>query len=263
MNNELIYVYCLSNSSPELSLYTEFNGLKCIESGGFFITYKNVSEDEFSEENLKRNITNIAWVEINAREHINVISKIMQNNTVIPFKFGTIYKSEEGLAKFIEDYTLSLNKNIININGKEEWTVKIYCNHDELKNQIEELSKDVSDLEIQIRNSSPGRAYLLERKKSDLIEIEIDKFCKSYGASYYELFLKLSESTRINNLLPKNLTGRNDDMILNAAFLVSKDKVGEFVNTSNILWKEQKITGFNVVLTGPWPPFSFIEIEEK
>ncbi|MHC1738693.1 MAG: GvpL/GvpF family gas vesicle protein [Ignavibacteriaceae bacterium] len=235
MNNELIYVYCLSNSSPELSLYAEFNGLKCIEFGGFFVTYKKVSEDEFSEENLKRNITNIAWMEINAREHINVINKIMKNNTVIPFKFGTIYKSEEGLEKFIEDYTLSLNKNMIIINGKEEWTVKIYCNRDELKNQIEELSKDVSDLEIQIRNSSPGRAYLLERKKSDLMEMEIDKLSKNYGASYYELFLKLSESTRINNLLPKNLTGRNDDMILNAAFLVSKDKVGEFVNTSNIL----------------------------
>jgi hypothetical protein len=263
MNNELIYIYCLSNSSPELSLYAEFNGLKCIEFGGFFIIYKNVSEDEFSEENLKKNILNLEWVEINARKHVNVISKIMQNNTVIPFKFGTIYKSKESLGKFIEDYSFSLNKNIVNINGKEEWTVKIYSNRDELKNQIEELSKDVSDLEIQIRNSSPGRAYLLERKKSNLIEIEIDRLCKNYGASYYELFLKLSESTRINNPLPKNLTGRNDDMILNASFLVSKDKVGEFVNTSNLLWKEQKNLGFNVVLSGPWPIFSFIEIEEK
>lgn len=261
MKNKLIYVYCLSDSSPELSRYAEFEGLKCDCIGGFFVIYKNVSEKDFSEENLKKNISDIAWLESNAREHIGVISRIMEHNTVIPFQFGTIYKSVEGLANFIEKYSSSLAENINKVGGHEEWSVKIYCDRNVFKHQIEGLSKEVSALEIEIRRSSPGKAYLLERKKSELIETEIDRFTYIYSQNYYNLFLKHSELTQINNLLPKDQTGRKDDFILNAAFLVKKNSVFNFIQTAELLRKEHKLLGFDVIATGPWPPFSFISIK--
>ncbi len=125
MNNKLIYIYCLSDSSPELFRYTEFEGLKCVCVGDFSVIYKNVSEKDFSEVNLKKNISDIVWLELNAREHINVIGRIMEHNTVIPFQFGTIYKSVESLASFIEKYSSSLTENIKKVGGHEEWSVKI------------------------------------------------------------------------------------------------------------------------------------------
>ncbi|MCK9400011.1 MAG: GvpL/GvpF family gas vesicle protein [Bacteroidales bacterium] len=263
MINKLIYVYCISNSPLGLVHIMESKGLKSLMFDDFFVIVKYVSENEFSKENFKKNLSDFQWLESNAREHIRVIDLIMEYCTVIPFKFGTIYHSKDSLKKFIADYSDSLIENFHNIKGKEEWSVKIYCERKTLSEQIDELSEEAADLEKQIMASSPGKAFLLKRKKADLIETEIDRLCKNYGQEYYNEFKKLSESTSINNLLPKELTGREDAMILNATYLVSKNNLTDFKSIVDRLRKNDGNSGFIIEATGPWPPFSFISIKEK
>ena len=263
MNKNLIYVYCISSNPLKPAHNNGFKGLKSISYGDFNVIVKYVPESEFSEDNLKRNLTDIQWVELNAREHITVISMIMEHSTVIPFKFGTIYNTEDGLKKFITDYSESLAENLHHIEGKEEWSVKIYCNRKLLREEIDELSEEAAELEKQIMASSPGKAFLLQRKKADLIENEMDRLCRNCGQEYYNEFKSLSESTSLNNLLPKEYTGREDNMILNATFFVNKNKVAEFKGTFDKLKKIVGYSSFFIEGTGPWPPFSFICIKEK
>jgi flavoprotein len=84
-----------------------------------------------------------------------------------------------------------------------------------------------------------------------------------YGQDYYNRLKNLSVSTSLNNLLPKDFTGRDDTMILNAVFLVSKSNVPDFTNTVDQLKKGNKSSGMFIEATGPWPPFSFISLKEK
>jgi hypothetical protein len=263
MTNNLIYAYCLSNSPLAPNCNIEFEGLKSLVFDDFYVVVKYVSESEFSEENFKKYLSDIQWVESNAREHIRVISLVMEQSTVIPFKFGTIYNTKASLKKFITDYSASLIENFQHIKGKEEWSVKIYCDRKVLCEQIDELSQEVGALERQIMASAPGKAFLLRRKKTDLIENEMDRLGKTYGQEYYEEFKNLSESTCFNNLLPKEFTGRADTMILNATFLINKNKVADFMSTADTLRKKGGDLGFIIEATGPWPPFSFVSIKEK
>jgi len=263
MTPDMIYVYCLSNSPPEFPETMKLRNLKSLIFGNFHVVIKDVSSEEFSEENFKRNLSNIEWLETNARDHVDVINTLMVQNTVIPFKFGTIFLTEVSLKKFITDYSDSLFENFHHIEGREEWSVKIYCDRKSLSEQIDELSEETAALEKQIMASSPGKAFLLKRKKSELVENEMDRICKSYGQNYYDEFRKLSVSTNLNNLLPKEFTEREDTMILNAAFLVNKTKVSDFKNTVDTLSKKDGNSGFFIETTGPWPPFSFIYIKEN
>lgn len=263
MIDDLIYVYCISSSPHGLVHNMESNGLKTLIFDDFYVIVKYVSESDFAEENFKRNLSDIQWLEFNAREHIRVISLIMEYCTVIPFKFGTIFHSKDSLRKFIADYSDSLIENFHNIKGKEEWSVKIYCERKVLSEQIDELSEEAADLQNQIMASSPGKAFLLKRKKADLIENEMNRLCMNYGQGYYDEFKNLSELTSLNNLLPKEVTGREDAMILNAAFLVSENKVADFKGIVDTLRKKDEGFGFFIESTGPWPPFSFISIKEK
>ena len=256
--NDLIYVYCLSTCPPDLDKITNAPGLKCLIFEDFTALVKYVSESEFSEENLKKNLSDIQWLEINAREHIRVIVMTMEQGTVIPFNFGTIYKSEDSLKKFIEDYSGSLIENIIHINEKTEWAVKIYCDRNTLGKQIDELSDESAALEKQIMDSSPGRAFLLKRKKTDLIENEMDRLCQNYGQEFYNEFKILSTSAKLNNLLPKEFTGRKDTMILNATLLVKNENDIDFVTAARVLKNKYAGLGFDLEITGPWPPFSFL-----
>ncbi len=111
--------------------------------------------------------------------------------------------------------------------------------------------------------SSPGKAFILSRKKTDLVENEMDRLCNVYGQKYYNDLKDLSESTNINNLLPKDFTERQDNMILNATFLVDKTNVAEFTNTISLFGEKDRNSGFFIEASGPWPPFSFISIKEK
>ncbi len=261
--NELIYVYCITRNPVLQERFPEQTSIQSLRFGNFYVAVKYVSADEFSEENLHINISDVHWLESNARDHILVISRIMENSSVVPFKFGTIFLSESRLEKFIEDYTDSLETNFVYIDGKEEWTVKIYSDRKSLCTRIDELSEEASSLEKQIMASSPGKAFLLRRKKTDLVENEIDRLNKIYGQTYYDAFRKLSETARLNNLLPKDYTGREDTMILNATFLVNKEKVPDFVAIAGNMNETGAKTGCSVEATGPWPPFSFISIIEK
>ena len=187
----------------------------------------------------------------------------MKSSTVIPFKFGTIFISEERLGNFVSDYFVSLNDNLQHLKGKEEWSVKIYCDRTKLNSQIGEISPEVRNLEEEILRSMPGKAFILKRKKVDLVEKEVQAAIGHYGQSCYDQLAVLSATTRINNLLPREVTERTDDMILNASFFVPVEKVGEFLTIIDHSQEKYKEVGFDIEAAGPWPPFSFISIKEK
>jgi hypothetical protein len=263
MDNELIYVYCLSDTPLRLDDISKQESLKCLVFQGFYAVVKYVSPSEFSEENLKKNLNDLLWVDINAREHIRMIGEVMQNSTVIPFKFGTLFNSEESLAKFIQDYSGSLTENLNYIKGKEEWSVKIYCNRSTLILQIGDISENVDTLQKEILESTPGKAFFLKRKKIELVDKEIQNVMQICGQTCYDELAALSEQTKINNILSKELTERTDDMILNVSCFVNQGRVKELLNVVDELLKKYKNVGFDMAVTGPWPPFSFILIKEK
>ena len=263
MSNDLIYVYCISDDHVELLPDLILLGLYSIAFGNFQVIVRNVHENEFSEENLKKNLSDLPWLEINAREHIRVLSLIMKKHSLIPFKFGTIFHSKETVKNFIDDYSDSLIENFNRLRDQVEWSVKIYCNRKLLCEQIDELSNDAADLEKQIMASSPGKAFLLKRKKTDLIENEMDRICANFGQDSYDQLKNLSESAGLNNLLPKEFTGREDTMILNASFLVKNNNVSEIKRIVESFRNKNAKSGFSVEASGPWPPFSFISIKEK
>lgn len=168
MSADLIYVYCITTGSAEKINPIISEGLTSFVFGNFTVFGKYVNANDFSEENFKNNLSNIQWLEANAREHIRVISEIMKLITVIPFNFGTIYQTKASLQKFVSGYTDSLKENFIHLKGKEEWAVKIYANIRVLKARIDELSEKSAALEREIMASSPGKAFLLSRKKNGI-----------------------------------------------------------------------------------------------
>lgn len=264
MTQKLVYVYCLLDCAPKLAGSTGTIGLKSIAFGGFYAIAKYVHESEFSEQSLKQNLNNIEWLETNAREHITVTNLLMdEHDAVIPFNFGTIFQTEESLNKFLTDYSESLTENFQHISGKQEWAVKIYCDRKALSQQIDELSEEAAALEKQIMASGPGKAFLLKRKKTELIENELDRLCKLFGQKYYDEFRTFSNATHISNLIPPDFNARQDTMILNAAFLIDKIKVADFLNSVETHRLKDGNSGFGIETTGPWPPFSFIYIKEK
>ncbi len=118
------------------------------------------------------------------------------------------------------------------------------------------------DIELLIKNSSPGKAYLLGKKKKEILEKEISIIYNNYSKKIFTTLNDLSEEYRLNTLLSNDITVTEEDMIVNATFLIKKESIHQFIEVVNVLCKKYENIGIIVNLTGPWPPYSFIKISE-
>ncbi|MGD8779227.1 MAG: GvpL/GvpF family gas vesicle protein [Ignavibacteria bacterium] len=261
---DLIYLYCITKEPPRINnLKSLSDELYYINYLGVFAVVSRVKQDEFGEENLRNNFTNLEWVKTKAYIHENLIEGVMQNNCVIPFKFGTIFTSESSLKACIKENTGKFNDSLNYLEGKEEWGIKIYCNNQQLKENINNNNEEMIKLDSEIANSSRGKTYLLKKKREALIDVLVNNKINVYGHEIFEVFKELSLNIRTNKLLPKEVTEKKDDMILNLVLLMGKDAVAKMIEAANYMKKKYSDKGLSIDYTGPWPPYNFCSIDEE
>jgi len=89
MIQNLIYLYCLTNKVPKLKeIEALVDNIYFIFHQGLYAVTGRVSSNEFSEENLKKNLSNLEWITAKASAHEKVIEIVMQNSCVIPLSLG-------------------------------------------------------------------------------------------------------------------------------------------------------------------------------
>lgn len=260
----LIYLYCLTNKIPKLK------EAECLVDNAHFFYYQDlyavvssVSADEFSEENLKKNLADLEWIKTKAGIHEKVIETVMKNSCVIPFKFGTIFNTEENLKIMLKKQIREFKDILKYLEDKEEWGVKIYSDLAELEENLIQEDKELLSLSNEIGSASPGKAYILKKKKEDLVKKVVNKKLNEYGQYSFERLKQCAIGSHINKLLPKEVTERKDDMILNSVFLIYKDKVSDFMDILNALKELFENKGLFFDCTGPWPPYNFCRQEAK
>jgi hypothetical protein len=181
----------------------------------------------------------------------------MKNTCVIPFKFATLFNTEDNLKTMLGQHLEGFRDILKKLEDKEEWGVKIYCNSEKLKENLIQTDEQLLNIDKKINSSAPGKAYLLKKKKEELLNIAVNKKFNEYGQISFDRLRERSQEAGINKLLPKEVTERNDEMILNSAFLINKDKVGDFLNIVDDLRVEYTDKGLFFDCTGPWPPYNF------
>jgi hypothetical protein len=266
-NSLLLYLYCVTTDRPNINESAE-----CIDDP-FHINYNDlyavvsyVSSNDFSDEHLENNLSNLEWLEKKARFHDKTINEIMKGNNIsalIPFKFATVFFDEDSLNSFLNNYYEALKTNLDFLRNKEEWGVKIYYDKSLLEIDILKNDAEIKKIDMEINASPSGKAFLLKRKKQELLKNLLHNKAKEYGNECYHLLKKISDKIKINNLQKKELTGKDSEMILNIIFLVGKDNIPFFCDTISNLKKRFESKGFEIDCTGPWPTYNFCSIEEK
>lgn len=261
----LIYLYCITDKVPKLKeIENLVDNPYFIYHQSLYAIVNNVKEFEFDEENLKRNLADLEWISHKASIHEKAIEGIMKNTGVIPFKFGTIFATEDNLKAMLGQHLEGFKDILIKLENKEEWGVKIYCNSEKLKENLIQEDEQLLNIDKEINSSAAGKAYLLKKKKEELLNIAVNKKLNEYGQVSFDRLREKSTEARINKLLPKEVTERNDEMILNSAFLINKDKVEDFLNIVEDVRTKYTDRGLFFDCTGPWPPYNFCSsLKEK
>lgn len=264
MQQQLVYLYCVTEEEPKLKeVESLVDDLYSVYHKGLYGVAGKVEDSEFGEQNLKKNLADLEWVKAKASTHEKIIEGVMEDTCVIPFKFGTLFNTDGGLKAMLEVYEKEFKAILEKLENKQEWGLKIYCDMEKLKAGITNRETEILEIENEISSSSVGKAYFLKKKKAELIEQVVNEKINQYGRESFELLKELSSAARINRLLPREVTEREEDMILNSAFLVGNDNVHDFVGLADSLKTRHEDAGLLVDCTGPWPPYNFCGLPKQ
>ena len=256
---ELFYLYCVADQAPLLKEGRDlFDHPFFVQHEGLYAVVSRVAGAKFDEENLKKNLCDLEWVKLHVITHEQVIEDVMEHAGVVPFKFATLFKSFESLKAMLAERAALLKETLQKLRGLEEWGVKIYCDRERLRAS---LSHDTEILEMdrEIAASAPGKAFILKKKKEALLDLKTAAKLNEHGQASFDLLRGLCARSRINKLLPKEVTEKTEDMILNAAFLIRTDGVRAFAEAVDGLKARHEAGGLSFDRTGPWPPYNFCD----
>jgi hypothetical protein len=253
----LIYCYGVIHESDtfnskitgfeEQEVYSiEFKDVKAVVS--------NVSEENFSQEVIDKNIKDMRWLTKNAQVHEKIIDSIMDSTNILPMKFCTIFEASENIIVMLEEKYADLKYNLNNLKDKVEMGVKVYFDSTPIKQRIINCDEEIKCLEQEAKEKKPGAAYFVKQKIDILLKDKLEKELFTQRKTLFQELKQQSIDSKQNDLISKKVTGK--DMLLNAVFLIGKGNAKDF--RGSIEQKKIDVKNMDLEVYGPFPPYNFI-----
>lgn len=217
-------------------------GTWLVERGPLAAVTSQVSLAEFGEDALPARLEDRAWLEEKALAHESVLQAFVGVTPVVPLRFGTIYRDAADVRQLLEDRAAFFEEVLERVRGCVEIGVKAWYDPARVAQPV---------------GAGGGRAYL-ERRRGELSSA---RDASGIAAAAHERLSALAQGAVVNRPQPRELTGRDEKMLLNAAYLVRegderlRDEVAR-------LSEEHGGAGVTFETTGPWPPYNFARDEE-
>ena len=263
------YIYCirpkLANTLPAKAKGIEFGGkISVIPFKDIEAVVSEVDISQFNEKQIEDKLQeDIKWAERNVQRHHGIVAEAYKTEIVIPMKFGTIFKTKKGLEAMLAKHYKKFKKLLACLAGKQEWGVKIYLEYEKFVEFLKKENEEVKKMEESKLTMSEGAQWYVDKKIDELISEESEEEIEKQLQRIAKRLEDCCEQTALCDLLPKEATmGMNKDNIFNAAYLIDNDKLDYFKKMLQETRKECDQIGAALVVTGPWPPYNFVDIEK-
>ncbi|HEX4346885.1 MAG TPA: GvpL/GvpF family gas vesicle protein [Vicinamibacterales bacterium] len=240
------YVYCIIEASDALKFGPI--GIGANPSNVYTVHYKNLAA-----------VVSDAPLEVldstreNMLAHERVNETVMREHTVIPMSFGTIFKTREDIVELLRSAAEAFGDVLNKMLNKLEFGLKVLWDRDQAVREVEGDDEDISRLKKEI-SGQKGPTYFARMQYGRLVDAALQARSERYVGAILEELRDVSVASRINKPI-------GDKMIMNAAFLISRDREGAFdAKVKSIASRFDKLT---FKYTGPWPPYNFVNIRLK
>ena len=189
----------------------------------------------------------------NVLAHERVNETVMREHTVIPMSFGTIFKTREDIVELLRSAAEAFGDVLNKMQNKLEFGLKVLWDRDQAIREVETEDEDIGRLKKEI-SGQKGPTYFARMQYGRLVDAALQTRSERYVAHILDQLRDVSVASRINKPI-------GDKMIMNAAFLISREKETAFdARVKSIASRFDKLT---FKYTGPWPPYNFVNIRLK
>jgi hypothetical protein len=189
----------------------------------------------------------------NVLAHQRVNETVMKNHTVLPMSFGTVFKTGDDIVELLRSAYDAFTDVLSKMKDKFEFGLKVLWEREAIIREIEDEDEDIRRLKGEI-SSQKGSTYFARMQYGRLIDQALQARSERYVAEIFGALRDVSVASRSNKPI-------GDRMIMNAAFLVARDRELAFdARVKEIGPRYDKLT---FKYTGPWPPYNFVNIRLK
>ncbi len=191
----------------------------------------------------------------NVLAHEHVIESVMKEHTIIPMSFGTVFRTDDDIREVLRSIYASLKDVIKQMAGKVEFGLKVNWDRDKIIEELKRENEDIHRFNQEITRKHLQSTYLARMQLGRMIDKAMAEKSAEYVKQIYEGLRDVCVASRDNKPI-------GDKMIMNAAFLIHKDREKEFDAAVNKIAADfgDRLT---FRFTGPWPPYNFVNIRLK
>ena len=220
---------------------------------GFAAAVARPDPGVYSAEALEPRTGDLEWMAEQGLRHEQVVAWFVDHATIIPSRLLTLFSSEDALRRAVGPGE-AIRADLDRLGGTREWDLKVAWDPVRIAAQLGEISEEIGALDRQIAEATPGKRFLLERKRKDAARTEGRIVARRLAE---ELLDDLRGPAREVEMLPPP----KDDtpVVLNAALLLPAGEEEAVLARAAEARARLAEVGLTVAFTGPWAPYRFME----
>lgn len=189
----------------------------------------------------------------NVLAHERVNEAVMRRFTVIPMSFSTVFKTREDIVELLRTAYDAFRDVLVKMQDKLEFGLKVLWEPELVIQEIEKEEESLRLLRHEI-SSQQGSTYFARMQYGRLVDSLLQERSEKLVSEIVSALGEVSVASRANKPI-------GDKMILNAAFLVARDREPDFDARVKEVGARHESLKFKY--TGPWPPYNFVNIRLK
>ncbi|HEX2313909.1 MAG TPA: GvpL/GvpF family gas vesicle protein [Thermomonospora sp.] len=256
MSEQGVYLYAVARElrPGDLAGVVSLAGtpVRVVEHGGLAAVVSDVPLAEFGETALKENLERLDWLERTARIHHDVVLAAATAAPAAPVSLVTVYRDDDRVRAMLDERRDALTAALERITGRREWGVKVYA---------EPREEPDPESQTTAHDAKPGTSYLMRRRAQQRRREDLTRRLAEQAEELHRALAKTAVATRRHPPQDPRLSGRSGQMLLNMAYLVDEAEAGAF--TRAVEEAAARSDGLRVEATGPWPAYSFIDLDEE
>lgn len=172
-------------------------------------------------------------------EHARVVSVCFRTGTVLPFRFGTIFDSDEALRMAVRANRRAFCQSVAKLRGKAEMHLKLLVRDGSLREAL---------ADVQLPDTVGGE-YLMKLREKASRERERQTKARALSVQVHRMFNPLEEEVSCKRV-------DTDGMLIDIAHLIDSKSIEKYQNRYTTAAKQLK--DCEIAISGPWPPYHFL-----
>ena len=173
-----------------------------------------------------------------ALDHAHVVGECFKLGTVLPFKFGTVFDTDDALRRAVRSNRRHFQESVEQLRGKAEMHLKLVVRDGSLRPTIE------GTLPTKV-----GIEYLAKLRERAALDRDRQSKAKTLSVQVHRLFNPLAEEISCKKV-------DSGGLLIDIAHLIDSKQVEKYQN--RYVSAARQLKNCQLVISGPWPPYHFL-----